>query len=151
MQSLDVCGCFQVDDAVLVDILTRCSQLKYLDIENCRKISDKGVDALVGSKRKLDSINIGGDFNITSTGLKKFITSFPHLRNLRHLHVSGLDINDSIIYSIVDYCKDLESLSISFADISEAALNTLLDRFGNNNCIIQLLCYFSYLLLCLNG
>lgn len=142
LQSFDVSGCFQVDDAVLIDTLTRCNQLKYLDIENCRKISDKGVDGLVSSKRKLDSINIGGDYNITNTGLKKFVTKFPNLRDLRHLHVSGLDINDDIIYSIVDNCSDLTSLSISFADISEDALNTLLDKFGNINysIIYYLLC-----------
>jgi hypothetical protein len=129
-----------VDDGVLIDVLTRCNQLKYLDIENCRKISDKGVDGLVCSKRKLDSINIGGDYNITNTGLKKFVTSFPNLRDLRHLHVSGLDINDDIIYSIVDNCSDLTSLSISFADISEDALNTLLDKFGT-----KLIYYLSFI------
>ena len=144
LQSFDVSGCFQVDDTVLIDILTRCNQLKYLDIENCRKISDKGVDGLVCSKRKLDSINIGGDYNITNTGLKKFITNFPNLRDLRHLHVSGLDINDDVIYSIVDNCSDLTSLSISFADISEDALNTLLDKFGNTVSIILLSIYYYY-------
>lgn len=89
IQSLDISGCFQVDDNVLIDVITRCHQLVHLDIENCRKLSDKGIDGLINSKRKLETINLGGDYNITQKGLKRFLQNFSHLTEVRNLHISG--------------------------------------------------------------
>jgi Ran GTPase-activating protein (RanGAP) involved in mRNA processing and transport len=127
---LDLSGCFQVDDSVLSDIVSRCTNLTHLNIENCKKIGDKSIDALVNCKLSLDALNIGGNYNISGASLKKLVINFPCMRNLRELNISGLEINDELIYRLIESCTSIESLGISFADISEVALNSLLDKFG---------------------
>jgi len=131
LKILDLSGCFQIDDDALVDVLNRCESLTYLDVENCRKLSDRCIDALINSKRRLEAINIGGDYNITPQGLSRFINRYSGLEDVKVLHISGLCINDEIIYGIIKRCVSLTVLGISYADISETALSALLDKFGS--------------------
>lgn len=130
LRKLDLSGCFQVDDDVLVDVLNRCENLTSLDVENCRKLSDRGIEALINSKRRLEAINIGGNYNISPHGLSKFINQFNGLTDIKVLQISGLCIKDEIINGIIKKCSNLTVLGISYADISEIALSSLLDKFG---------------------
>lgn len=56
---LNIAGCFQIDDAHLIRILTMCPLLVRLNIKNCRKLTDKVLNELTRRRISLLELNIG--------------------------------------------------------------------------------------------
>ncbi len=120
--SLDVSGCFQVDDLTIGTVLTTCPKLTNINIRNCRKLTDETLESLGKLDTRLQSLNIGGNFNMTVKGVQAFLNHSRYLGELRELHISGLMITDDILTSVASSCRGLTAVGIGFADVSEAGL-----------------------------
>lgn len=124
-------GCFQVDDDTLINILPKCPLLTKLNIRNCRKLTDKSIDFIINQKQlKLEYINIGGNFNISNSSIQKFLTNYKNFSYLQTLEISGLPIDDSILFLIADKCINAINIGIGYSDISENAFNYLIEKVG---------------------
>ena len=128
--SVDVSGCFQTDDATIAKLLKSCHKLQNLNIKNCRKLTDITLESIVSLRNPLDTLNIGGNFNMTPQGVQNFFLSYPHVHRLREMHVSGLMINDDILVSVAAKCTGLTSFGLGYSDVSESGLSKLLSVLG---------------------
>lgn len=116
LEIVDVSGTFLVDDDLVINILQKCKNLKSLNIRNCRKITDISLSYISGlhpamksTVNKIDSLNIGGNLNISEKGLIQFISS-SKASDLRYLYISGLSINDNLLYLISRKCLKLKGI-----------------------------------------
>ena len=130
--NLNISGCFQVSDVIIRDVLTQYPLIRRLNFRNCRKTTDASLKYLQDLGKNLISVNIGGNFNITSAGIKTFLGSNPYVSNYEELYLSGLPLNDDNILLISKNCVKLISLSISYANVTEDTLSKLLSSNGNN-------------------
>jgi hypothetical protein len=127
---LDVSGCFPIDDDVISDILDLCPSLQNLCIRNCRKLTD---DALVSIQKKSKCINIlsiGGNINMTASGLQRFINNYSSAHSLRELHVSGLPLSPEVLAAVAKRCPSLRKLSIGYAIVAPETLESFLQQVG---------------------
>jgi len=129
---LDISGTFQVDDQTILQILIVCQHINHLIIRNCRKITDKTLESICSHNCILQSLDIGGNSNLTSHGIKNFISSYKHTSMLTVFNVSGLPIDDELLRLISHRFHNLKSLGIGYADIEEQSLKNLLDTIGSN-------------------
>lgn len=127
LRCLDVSGCFQVTDEVVEKILRECTNLEILNFRNCRKVTDISLLTHINILgQHLVMLNIGGNFNITSNGLKSFLQTFPNMTVLQELCIGGLPINDEILQIIASKYTSLKTLNIAYAVVTERALRALL-------------------------
>jgi hypothetical protein len=119
--TLDVSGCFQVDDGCVVQILEKCQHLEFFNIRNCRKITNVSLESIVMQKASsLKSLNIGGNFNITVSGLHNFVNNSSH--KLSNLQLAGLPITDELVVNLASKFALLTCLNISYSNIKEDTL-----------------------------
>lgn len=129
MLTLDLSGCFQVDDICIAFIIKNCSQLKSLNVRNCRKLTDNTMQLLTTQKSvALTALNVGGNFNMTAEGLESFFQQDEFV--LRELYIPGLPINDKHLEIISMKYTELRSLSIAYSDVQESSLVALCSALG---------------------
>lgn len=98
--SLDLGGCLLVDDDSVREITQSCrDSLRRLGLRNCRKLTDESVKN-VAQLPKLAELDIGGDFNITSEGIREHLLSKKSKQTLVGLGASGLDADDSLLSAL---------------------------------------------------
>lgn len=132
IESLDVSGCFQIDDDCVDIILRKCPRIVSLSIQNCRKLTDRSVMSFLEVKPlKILNLNVGGNFNIRNHSLSSFISSYPLAGQMKELHISGLPITDDILFLIANNFSEVERLSIGYGDISEVGISKLLRHVGS--------------------
>ena len=125
LEAIDVSGTFLIDDDLVLTILQKCQKLKSLNIRNCRKITESSLKYISSSPNKIESLNIGGNLNITEQGLVSFLSS-SKASDLKYLYISGLSINDNLLYLISKKCLKLKGLGINYANVSEDCLHKIL-------------------------
>uniref|UniRef100_M4B2I3 Uncharacterized protein n=1 Tax=Hyaloperonospora arabidopsidis (strain Emoy2) TaxID=559515 RepID=M4B2I3_HYAAE len=74
------------------------------------------------------SFDIGGNFNMTISGITKLIEKHPNHSKLTKVHVSGHPVTDQTIKIIMAKCRKLHSLSVGYCAITDDALITLLKK-----------------------
>lgn len=131
LTSLDVSGCFQVSCAVMNAIMSRCPNLKRLNLKNCRKLTD-GLfqDILSFPSLTLLELNVGGNFNITDQGIRQFVQSYRNIHLLEDFGISGLDVRDETVSLMARRCTGLKVLQLAYLDIRESTLTELLQAIG---------------------
>lgn len=125
---LDVGGTFQVDDESVLAITTNCPKLKVLNIRNCKKLTDRSLEHILKCD-SLVSLNIGGNFNMTVSGILHFLKTKLATR-LEELHLSGLPITDEMMEIIGRRCNSLKTLGINYTDVSESSIRACLNEIG---------------------
>lgn len=126
---LDIEGTFQVDDVTVSRILECCPHLNRINLRNCRKLTDLALDNIAKNAKELTALDIGGNFNMSHSGMKKFLNS-PKVENFVELNISGLMLTDDAVHAIARRCPLLTRVGFSYGDISENALRTLLENVG---------------------
>ncbi|KAJ0412754.1 hypothetical protein ATCC90586_002384 [Pythium insidiosum] len=101
LHTINFSGCFRLTDDAIEVLLTNCPEIKELNLENCRKLSDITLDHLRKLAPKLQSIDIGGNFNMTVPGITKFIEKHPNHSKFTRVHISGHAITDHLA---IGYC-----------------------------------------------
>jgi hypothetical protein len=127
--SLDVSGCFQVDDDKLKSVVEQCPNLVEINARNCRKLTDTLLFNLINENDAMIlSLNIGGNFNITDSGVRSFIEHYRHAGDLQEFVVSGLVVSDETILAITKRCRSLKTLGLGYLDLHESTLQELFTR-----------------------
>ena len=150
IQVINFSGTFQVDDDLILNIINKCPHIHSLNIQNCRKITDKTLNYLTSTQSSsiqmcVTSLNLGGNTNITEKGLYQFITSSTTnnnnnniISNLIELHISGLYINNTILTHITKQCHNLIKIGINYASITEDVLRQFLTIHGSNLIVLHI-------------
>uniref|UniRef100_A0AAV1TM84 F-box/LRR-repeat protein 15-like leucin rich repeat domain-containing protein n=1 Tax=Peronospora matthiolae TaxID=2874970 RepID=A0AAV1TM84_9STRA len=128
LHAVNFSGCFRLTDEAIETLLKNCPEIKDLNIENCRKLTDATLDHLCKFALKLQSFDIGGNFNMTISGITKLIEKHPNHSKLTKVHVSGHPVTDQTIKIIMAKCRKLHSLSVGYCAITDDALITLLKK-----------------------
>lgn len=131
LEELNVSGCFQVDDDIVIYIIQKCRKLRKLNIQNCRKLTDRCLDEIAASGLELVSLDIGGNMNMTEQGVVRFLNTYPFAQLLKELNLSGLPVTDSVLLALVNRCRAVETLGIAYALVHEEDVKILLSRIGN--------------------
>lgn len=128
---LNVTGCFQITDQHLVAIFSRCPKLKVVQIGNCRKLTDDLLNGIANQQGlKFRQLDIGGNFNITDDGVRRFIKQYKHIHLLEELSLSGLPISDETVLLLCQQATSLKSLGLSYLDLKESTILTVLQTLG---------------------
>lgn len=131
LTSLDVSGCFQVDDDKLKSVVERCPNLVEINAKNCRKLTDTLLHNLVNqNSTKIISLNIGGNFNITDSGVRLFVENYRYANNMQDLIISGLVVSDETILAITKRFRSLKTLGLAYLDLHETTLQELFTKIG---------------------
>ncbi|GLE09364.1 hypothetical protein PINS_up020973 [Pythium insidiosum] len=128
LHTINFSGCFRLTDDAIEVLLTNCPEIKELNLENCRKLSDLTLDHLRKLAPKLQSIDIGGNFNMTVAGITKFIEKHPNHSKFTRVHISGHAITDQTVRTIMAKCRKIHSLAIGYCAVSDEAIIALLTK-----------------------
>ena len=126
---LDVSGCFPIDDDVIAVILDSCPLLENLCIRNCRKLTDETLVSIQKESKCINILSIGGNINITETGLQRFINTYSLAHSLLELHVSGLPLTPGVL-AAVGRCSSLRSLSLGYALLTSETFRAVMEQVG---------------------
>lgn len=131
LTSLDVSGCFQVSGAVMNTVISRCPNLRRLNLKNCRKLNDDFLRDLVQYPNLiLTELNIGGNFNITDAGIRLFLQQYRNIHALEEFGVSGLDVRDESVLLMARKFTGIKSLQLAYMDVRESTITELLQALG---------------------
>lgn len=126
---LDLTGIRGLTDDLASAILQASPNIQRLSLKNCRKVTGKTARQLMPLK-KLQFLDVGGCFNITTNCILEIIPSLPELNEL---HASGLLWNDESLRELVEVRDTWKGLSLGFSsDLSQAALRESLVQLGDS-------------------
>jgi hypothetical protein len=126
---LDLTGIRGLTDDLATAIVKASPNIQRLSLKNCRKITGKTARQLMPLK-KLQCLDVGGCFNMTTTDILEIIPSLPELNEL---HASGLLWNDASVQALVEVRDTWKGLSLGFStDLTQAALRESLVQLGDS-------------------
>lgn len=128
LQTLNLSGSFRLTDDAIEMLLMNCKDMKELHLENCRKLTDQTLMHFIKLCPKLMCLDVGGNYNMTLTGLSKCIEQHVNHSKFTKVHISGHVITDELLHLIESKCRKLHSLCIGYSSVSDDALISLLDR-----------------------
>ncbi|CAI2186580.1 1240_t:CDS:2 [Funneliformis geosporum] len=132
----------QITDKGLYAIARSCYKLEYLNISYCRNISDKFLFEITGNCHNLQEFYFAEACRITDKSISCIINLYLNLQkldivfsredvkdastliiikrspNLKHIEISGNDINDKVTETLVHTCHKLEYLDLSCCSFS---------------------------------
>ena len=77
-----------VDDAVVAAVVSKCSQLSYLNLRGCR-ITDAAVGAVASHCKQLKMLNLRGCRRITDEAVMAVASGCPQLTSLAYITASS--------------------------------------------------------------
>jgi hypothetical protein len=126
---LDLTGVHGLGDDLLQLLLPQCVNLQRLSLKNCRRITVKSLRVVAQYQAKLESLDVGGAFNLTTDDVMEVV---PTLTCLEEIHVSGLGWANGTLQRLAD-SRAWISLSLNFSlHISQAVLRTSLIRIAGS-------------------
>ena len=139
---LDLSGVNGLSDEMLEKFLPDCRQLEELSIKNCRRITNRGLTAIVEYQGStLQSLDVGGVYNIQAE--HQLLPAVPKLKQLNELHASGLGWSDGTIDKLTemnDSCWTALSFSFSLQLTQTALRQSLLTCAANLQSISLAFC-----------
>lgn len=124
---LDISGCLPVDDDVVCEVLDLCPSLQNLCVRNCRKLTDEALESITKKAKHITILSIGGNINMTDSGLQRFLRQYPLSSSLQELHVSGLPLSPTVLTAIAQCCPHLRALSLGYCLLPPASLRSLIE------------------------
>ena len=126
---LDLTGLRGLTDTLAMNIFEFSPNIERLSLKNCRKITGKTI-AQLSLLKKLNCLDVGGCFNVTTSDVLDVIPSLPELREL---HASGLLWNNGSLQALVSLRDDWRGLSLGFSnDITQPVLRECLMQLGDS-------------------
>jgi hypothetical protein len=99
IESLALGECIQLSDACMLEIATYKPNIKYLDINGCKKITDNSIRSLANFCVKLEFLNLRAT-NITDIGLITLING-KCIKTLEDLNLSYLPVSEAILIKLL--------------------------------------------------
>jgi hypothetical protein len=128
--SVNISGCFQVDDDVVAHILRKCPIISEIYIQNCRKITSRTLLDIASSGRNIIAIDVGGNTNITEEGLIQFLKMYRYTSTIRFLNLSGLELTGAVLSVIAERCSSVEVLGIAYVRAQEDNVRFIITALG---------------------
>lgn len=120
--ALDLTRCHQINDQDLLVILKACLGLRELSLEECRKISEKGFDAMSRQATRLTHLNLSR----TSIADNSLVEISSHCRSLISLDLTRCEnVTDKGVLALVKQASSLKELTISQCPVSAACLKEI--------------------------
>jgi hypothetical protein len=129
---LDLTGVRGLTDNLLLQLLPSAVNLRQLSLKNCRRITAKTLRTLVEHVTLLESLDVGGAFNLRCD---EIVSTFlpDKLPRLTALHASGLGWNDESLRSLVEGRVTWTQLSLGFSTgLSQPALKMCLGEVADS-------------------
>ncbi|XP_074644980.1 uncharacterized protein LOC141901562 [Tubulanus polymorphus] len=100
------------------------SDLKYVDLSMCKRITDDSLVSLASNNRRLEKILISNCVEITNDGVLFLI---HNCRRIVELDISNLvKITDHCVEEIAKYCRHLRHLDVSYCSyVTQKALESV--------------------------
>lgn len=122
LKSLDVSRCHQITDQDLSMILKACRGLTELNLEGCKKISNKAFFELAQTSQRLMHLNISE--SVISDGVLSEIASYN--RDLLSLALVQCEsITQKGIRELIQFCRDLQHLDLRKNSMNENFIDEL--------------------------
>ncbi len=122
LKSLDLARCHQIDNDEFKIILRACAGLEVLNLEECKKITDKGFEELAYSIPKLTHLNLTrctiSDVALLEVATKLRIMTSLNLTRCEYLSEKG-------IIEAVKQSHTLRSLNLTHCNISTTGLEAI--------------------------
>ncbi|KAJ1562362.1 hypothetical protein HK096_010854 [Nowakowskiella sp. JEL0078] len=97
-------------DTHLIFIAERCPNIRFLNLESCRAISDEGIQAIATHCTSLIILDLSYCIRTTETAIKSLVTQ----RFLEQLHIKGLPhLTASSVQIVAKACPKLEKIDCS--------------------------------------
>lgn len=129
LAALDLTGLRGLTDNLATMIFEVSPNIQRLSLKNCRKITGKTVKQLILLK-KMEFLDVGGCFNVTTTDILRVIPSLPELTEL---HASGILWNDESVQALVSVRDFWKGLSLGFSnDLTQPVLRESLLQLGDS-------------------
>lgn len=120
--ALDLTRCHQINDQDLMVILKACLGLRELSLEECRKISEKGFDAMARQATRLTHLNLSRT-SITDNSLVEIST---YCRSLISLDLTRCEnVTDKGVLAVVKQASSLKELTIAQCPVSTACVKEI--------------------------
>jgi len=103
-------------------LLQHIHNLEYLELDQCRFITDSSICNIANSCPKLEHLNIGAS-DASDTTICNIVRS---CKNLRYLDIRCCRlVTDIVIDEIAQHCSSLECFGIQLTNVSKDALSKL--------------------------
>ncbi|KAF7153598.1 hypothetical protein RHSIM_Rhsim01G0031800 [Rhododendron simsii] len=100
----------QFDGEGMAMIGNRCRNLQYLDIGNCKKVTDKGVMEVVRSCERLRDILMGGCEKVSASVVLQMVSARPSLRNIEPPYFD--DLSEQMINKVLSFGCRLNAIRL---------------------------------------
>ncbi|XP_070540751.1 F-box/LRR-repeat protein 2-like [Ptychodera flava] len=167
LKKLFLHGCNRITKEALKQIGDNCRQLQQLDLSYCYKVSSssdsEGLLHLPSSLQDLSlcgtqvneetlpdalcrlihlkKLKLCGIGSLTESNMEKIFSAIGHQLELVDFNGCGGVVTDDILRSVVNHCKDLESLALSFCtQVTGNTLYPLLENKKRAENITTLVC-----------
>lgn len=114
--------------SALLDILTCCTNLHVVTLEDCNQVTNEALTVLTRNCRNLDTLIIRSCTNVTFIGMLEVAT---HCTRLTTLELADIPFDDRVLIQMSLNCRSLSSLSLfSCKDgpVTEAGMLALVER-----------------------
>ena len=112
---------WRVDDAVVGAVVSKCTELTYLNLHGCRNITDAAVVAVASYCKQLTTLDLHGCGNITDAAVVVVASGCKQLASLDLDSCSR--ITDAAMVAVASGCKQLTSLNLRYCDkITDTAM-----------------------------
>ncbi|KAI8142981.1 hypothetical protein BJV82DRAFT_515726 [Fennellomyces sp. T-0311] len=102
--------CFHLTDQAILTLVDRTPQIRKLDLNSCWLITDKSMEAL-GTLRHLEWLDLSNCRKITNQGIRRLLEQNPRIKHLTLSYCKNL--TDQAMYYFAKYATDdLESLNL---------------------------------------
>ena len=114
----------------------KMSYLRHLDLSNCRRVADAGLAIIGQNCPNLQELILNGCSQITDLGIQILsynIGGSPNCPQLQTLNLSGTRITDQAIAYIIRFCRDIQSLDLSYCEsITDKGVISIAQTYRQN-------------------
>ncbi|XP_070541224.1 F-box and leucine-rich repeat protein 13-like [Ptychodera flava] len=134
VESLDLSGCNRlINDEIIIIIATRCQRIKYLNVAQCNRVTQKAFQYLAHSLTQAVSLN----FAATKCYGDALLTVIDKCTKLKELNLHGVSVEDDVIFHMCrksqrgQGCCGLVWLDIFNTMVSGDAVIALINHMPN--------------------
>jgi energy-converting hydrogenase Eha subunit G len=91
--------CIHLTDAAILEIATYKQNIKYLDLNQCKKITDNSLTSLASFCTQLDTLILRGT-SVTDIGLLT-LSHAKFINNIKDLNLSYLPVSEPVLKKIL--------------------------------------------------
>ena len=116
-------------DSVLVALAAACPQLTYLAVDECERVTGRGLRALSERLTKLQHLSLDGCYQVNDPSIVRVVTASPDLAYLS-LGLCSV-VKDTALKALAAHCHELNHLNLfGCAYISERGVAKLVEALG---------------------